>query len=293
MKSVIHWAVQRALKELMRLARAKENDGHRETFVRDLARVARQRGDEAISATDRAALQRSLRTTQNKSTRAVIEHLLRAQEEAQQKGLRTVSNVIRKFEGTSPLDDNRRIEEMLNSRRAELAKRAGQYVRRTAKVIQRDVSKKINYLYTSGEPARSAVEKITSALEGHDWRIERVLRTEILYAHNAAERDAIRVASRTYPDMMMRWTERINDTTGQPMDKRVALDSMVLHGQLAPPGGSFVMPNDPNVDTRTWGKSWDHPPNRPHDRAILTPWRRSWGIPGWVIRNGTKASLSR
>lgn len=159
--------------------------------------------------------------------------------------------------------------------------------------INGGISKRVNYLYTQGTSGKSVAKEV---LELHDesfWRIERLVRTELSLAHNNAESLAIREAARTMPDLMQRWTERVNDMTWQPLDNRVAFDSMAMHGQLAPPGGVFTMPNDPAVSTKIWGKSWPHPPNRPHDRAVLTPWRKSWGIPGWVLRNGTKVWLSR
>jgi hypothetical protein len=43
-----------------------------------------------------------------------------------------------------------------------------------------------------------------------------------------------------------------------------------------------VMPSDPRVSAKLWGKTFDFPPNRPNDRASLDPWRPGWGIPAWV-----------
>jgi hypothetical protein len=71
----------------------------------------------------------------------------------------------------------------------------------------------------------------------------------------------------------------------------VADDSLALHGQVAHPGGYFTMPIDPDVEERFWGKRWMFPPNRPNDRAVLSPWRPGWGIPAWEFKGGRRVNL--
>jgi hypothetical protein len=88
--------------------------------------------------------------------------------------------------------------------------------------------------------------------------------------------------------LMQRWTELVDDATGRPLDNRVAADSLAMHGQVAPPGGSFLMPA---AGGALAGQSWTHPPNRPNDRAVLTPWMPTWGVPAWQFRNGRRVNL--
>lgn len=125
------------------------------------------------------------------------------------------------------------------------------------------------------------------------WRVERLVRTESSYAYNLAQAAALQ-AYPTDPEHLLwgRWSERVDDLTGRPLDKKVAEDSLVMHGQVTRPGGTFTMPNDPRAG-RLAGRSWAHPPNRPNDRAVLVPWQRHWGVPGWILQGGRRIDLSR
>jgi hypothetical protein len=134
---------------------------------------------------------------------------------------------------------------------------------------------------------RKVSEVITEL--GHDmdqqwWRVERLVRTETSFAYNRAQADGVNylaVDPEFSGKLFQRWTELINDLTGKPYDDKVAADSMVLHGQVAPPGGVFTMPDKGKAPAKMVGKQWYHPPNRPNDRAVLTPWMPGWGIPAW------------
>jgi len=140
------------------------------------------------------------------------------------------------------------------------------------------------------------IARAGAALDGETWKLERLVRTETSYAYNTAQNEAIRQASIApgFGKVYGRWTERVNDLTGQPMDNRVEKDSMVLHGQIALPDQLFTMPpNAPSVPTNLLGKQWRHPPNRPNDRAVLTPWMRDWGVPAWVFQGGQRIDIRR
>jgi hypothetical protein len=89
-------------------------------------------------------------------------------------------------------------------------------------------------------------------------------------------------------DLMMRWTEHVDDEDGEPLDNRVGEDSIYMHGQLARPGGIFRMPPDADVHESLLEGAWFHPPNRANDRGVLAPWRSHWGIPGWELLGGRK-----
>lgn len=123
------------------------------------------------------------------------------------------------------------------------------------------------------------------------WQIDMAAATHAAAAYNGAQDDTLRDVSRTMPELRKRWTELIDDSTGRPYDDRVAQDSFVLHGQIAAPDRLFVMPADPRVPAKLHGKAWPHPPNRPHDRAVLTPWRPDLNIPAWEMVNGSKRTL--
>lgn len=123
--------------------------------------------------------------------------------------------------------------------------------------------------------------------DGEYWRVERLAKTEASYAFNAAQDDGILLASQDENGLMKRWTELVSDTTGQPMDAKVGIDSMVMHGQVQAPGEMFVMPDDPRAPASLVGLRWAFPPNRPHDRSVIVPWHRSWGVPGYTFRGGS------
>ncbi|MEE9592236.1 MAG: hypothetical protein V3W28_01495, partial [Thermoplasmata archaeon] len=129
------------------------------------------------------------------------------------------------------------------------------------------------------------------------WQAERIARTEALWAANATHADGMRESARTLPDMMMRWTEYVDDATYRPLDDRVDDDSIALHGQVAPVGGVFRFPLSmptgapiPRRLQRFIGKSWAHPPNRPNDRSSLSPVRPHWGVSGWQWVNGRRVA---
>lgn len=135
------------------------------------------------------------------------------------------------------------------------------------------------------------VEAAGSAMDDQWWKVERVVRTETSVVYNDGQLAALKQAERFFPGLMQRWTEHVDDVTGAPLDPRVAADSMAMHGQVARVGGQFVCPAAPGVSARMAGKTWIHPPNRPNDRAVLTPWMRHWGIPGWIWQ-GARVDVS-
>lgn len=136
-----------------------------------------------------------------------------------------------------------------------------------------------------GESQTQAIDRI-SDLGGMAWYgAERIVRTEMSFAASASAREAAdEQAEELDGDMWSRWTEHVNDA-GAPLDERVGVDSMAMHGQVASPGGMFTQPPmSPSgrlVSESLIGEQWACPPNRPNDRAVLVPWRASWGIPAW------------
>jgi len=127
-----------------------------------------------------------------------------------------------------------------------------------------------------------AITAVGDEFDAQRWRVERTARTETSYAFNQAQANGVGLLQKEFPGLMQRWTEMVDDATGMPLDAAVAWDSIAMHGQVTPPGGVFTMPSDPRVSAKMIGQQWNHPPNRPNDRAVLTPWHKGWGIPAWV-----------
>lgn len=145
----------------------------------------------------------------------------------------------------------------------------------------------------SGDSGAAMVQRVATAMDTTQSRAENIVRTELAGAAGSVTRAATDeiVERGVLPGLALRWTERISDD-GVPMDTRVEIDSMAIHGQVAARGETFVMPpyapNGARVPRQLAGKRWSHPPNRPRDRAAVVPWHPSWGIPGWRWVNGAR-----
>lgn len=149
----------------------------------------------------------------------------------------------------------------------------------------------------TGKTGHEAIDAVMSTGEMEWWQAERIVRTELAYAGNASIKVANdRQAEELGGDLWSRWSEHVDDA-GNPLDDRVGVDSEAMHGQVAPPGGVFTQPpRSPRgeaVQTSLVGRTWDHPPNRPNDRSVLTPWRAHWEIPGWIWENGRRVPVTQ
>ena len=148
----------------------------------------------------------------------------------------------------------------------------------------------------TGETGHEVIDRIAATGEMQWWQAERIVRTELAFASNASIRAANdEQAAELDGDMWSRWSEHVSDD-GSALDDRVGDDSLAMNGQVAPPGGQFVQPpttpgGEP-ISPSLVGKHWDHPPNRPNDRAVLTPWRAHWGVPGWIWRSGHRVNVT-
>lgn len=159
------------------------------------------------------------------------------------------------------------------------------YGAHTVRLMETDLSLSL----LTGETTHQAVKRIASRATIEYWRAERLVRTELAWAYNAAQTDAIEAT----PGMWRRWAELVDDTTGEPIDKRVAIDSIIMHGQVVPAGRPFTMPSDPLTPKSLVGGTWDFPPNRPNDRARVEPWHPDWAddVPGWQVVGGQKVPM--
>lgn len=148
------------------------------------------------------------------------------------------------------------------------------------------VRARLNILKVGTDTVNTAITEAMEATDSQFWQVERVARTETSRAYNTTQDDGITALARDLPGLHKRWTELVSDITGAPLDNRVGRDSMVLHGQIAPPGGVFTMPAAIMAPVKMVGMTWKFPPNRPNDRAVLMPWKKEWGIPGYFYRDG-------
>jgi hypothetical protein len=148
----------------------------------------------------------------------------------------------------------------------------------------------------TGDTYGETIERVGDVMDGESWQVERIVRTEGMFSAAVTRLDGMSEAAREFDDLMMQWVEYVGED-GEPLDDRVAVDSLAINGQLAPPGGVFTMParslvpdhkGNYDVPDALIGQSWASPPNRPNDRATVVPWRPSWGVAGWVWKNGER-----
>jgi hypothetical protein len=190
-----------------------------------------------------------------------------------------------------PIEQAARFAGVVDKRKTSLLKHHQKLMSKTASASILKIEGALAQSLVQGETGYAAVSRVVDAVGGEWWRSERIVRTESAWAYNATHVDAAKDAVKTFPDLMMRWSEQVSDVTLLPLDNRTGDDSRAMHGQLARPGGLFMMQTVPppglKVSLGLLGQSWDHPPNRPHDRATLTPWRPGWGW-AWELVNGQR-----
>lgn len=193
-----------------------------------------------------------------------------------------------------PVEEASRFAGVLGKNTSLILKHSKTLMGKTGVRTIRKLEQELALSLMTGETVNDAIDRVQKVTGNEWWQSERIVRTEQAWAFNATHADAIADAAEELPDIMMRWTELVSDSTGRPLDDRVEDDSIAMHGQVAPPGGVFTMPSGKSgVPISMWGKSWSHPPNRPNDRATLQPWRPHWGVPGWVIKGGRRRSLAQ
>jgi hypothetical protein len=146
----------------------------------------------------------------------------------------------------------------------------------------------------TGESVDDAIGRVQDRAGNEWWQAERIVRTESAWAYNVTQMDGTAAVAKDVPGTWLRWTEHVSDA-GVPLDDRVGEDSLALHGQVAAPGGLFTMPpatpDGKLVSPSLVGQSWQYPPNRPHDRAVVLPWRSEWGSPGWQWKGGRRVPV--
>nr|WP_294566992.1 hypothetical protein [uncultured Rhodopila sp.] len=162
-----------------------------------------------------------------------------------------------------------------------------------------DVEKQMALSVLENETPLAAIDRVSDAIDGEWWRAERIVRTESAYAFNEGHREGIEEAATEVEGLGEFWSEYC-DEDGEPLDERVAVDSIAMTSQVAYPGGVFVMPprapfpdakGNMKVPNALAGESWPHPPNRPNDRSALLPFSLTWGVPGWIWKDGRRVPI--
>jgi hypothetical protein len=202
-----------------------------------------------------------------------------------------------------PIEEAARFQGVVAGVRESMLRAHEVSVARYGSRLIRKMEDQLSVSLLTGEDLGTAIDRITKTAGQEWWKAEEIARTETLWSFNATQHQGMKEAARELPDLMMRWTEHVSDTAPHGLDDRVDVDSIALHGQVAPPGGVFRFPSTlppgavltpeqskkwPSVQRRFAGQSWAQPPNRPNDRSSLAPWRPHWGVPGWQWVGGRR-----
>lgn len=218
--------------------------------------------------------------------------------EAQKESLRGLASGLTKLEKdfvgsevTLPIEEAARFRGVIDKRRTSLLKMHKDSMARYGARAVTDMEDALSVSLISGETPLEAVERVREVIDVEWWQAERIVRTETAWAYNATHRDGIVESAEELPGLMMQWNEYV-DEQGNPQDNRVGVDSLAMHGQVTDVDGEFIMPpkapDGTPVSPSLVGESWEFPPNRPNDRAVLVPWRAEWGVPGWRYRGGRR-----
>jgi hypothetical protein len=268
--------VDREAEALRKLLRRNMGYGKRAASRADLA-VARQHLHQHLLRVGRA------------TGASLVESTLETQTEAI-RALAKFAHTLSPKTGTV-LDDTVAVSKIINKHRKALESGRRQAGASLTQSIREAAKGELQSLNLEGMSVDDLSAKVREIASRQWWQVERTIRTETSTVVNTTQHTAFKALADEIPGVMMRWTEMVSDVTGAPLDDRVANDSLVLHGQVAAVGSLFTMPPHPLAPSKMVGKTWAHPPNRPNDRSVLTPWVPGDGVPAWRWDGSKRVSL--
>lgn len=265
-----------------------------------LGRMAKGARGEPLAASQAQLLLQTVRQAQQEIAKRLAARLRPVLVEAQGEGIDQVEETMVEMEdkshgallalGLSELTTKSKLQEQ----RASVLERINETAWGAfAAAVAVGMSESLAMSLAMREEPLVAVERLRAAADKGWWRAERIVHTEMAYAYNQAQADAISEVAGGIKGLGKRWCELVDDATGLPMDNRVGNDSIVLHGQVVEASGLFVMPEDPIVHPSFWNRTWSSSPNRPNDRSVTMPWRQEWGVPGYRLVNGARVPVNQ
>lgn len=267
-------------------------------LARKLNRLIRTGRKDTMTAMQLKQLREQVRIAQAEIARQLAAGLKPVTKEAQGEGVRQVARTFvdleRKFTGATisvPLEEAATFAGLIEQRSPSLIRSIDSSFQRYGVKVTSDIERELALSLATGETPADAIERVQKVADINWWRAERIVRTETAAAWNAGHSASTAELAEDFEDVYNRWCEYVDDVTGSPLDDRVAVDSLALHGQVAKPGDAFVMPPDNRVSSLLWGKRYMHGPNRPNDRSVTMPWRPHWGTPAWIWKNGQKVPM--
>lgn len=288
-------AFQHDIDRIIRRRVNSSTDALYDALVEEIVRAASAAGNQrsVVVYVDRA-IQFLFARGRGKLAAALAQDIQRISTEAALEGLRRSQQTFERFDREIPrvLRDEATLASRVQMRaKAEAEEMRSNFVPTLVGAIATAVHLSLKKSEQQQIPRDDAVKAAADAIRSQRYIAERAATWHASHAFNAAQGDIFEEVWPHVPDLMKRWTEHVDDYTRRPLDKHTAPDSIIMHGQVAFPTDQFVMPPLENSPTSLAGKSWKHPPNRPHDRAVLVPWRPSWGILAWIWRDGKKLTM--
>lgn len=264
------------------------------------------RGD-TMSSSQMKAMLGQVREGQKSIAARLAGHMGDESEAAQEVALsglvEDIGRLEKQFTGAAtslPIEEAGKFRGIVGGRRQSLVRaHKTSFARYGADLVEK-MEDSLSRSLLTGETPRDAAMRLTEVADVEWYRAERLVRTELAWAANATALDGMKEMGKDMPDLMARWCEHVDDGSGMPLDDRVGVDSLAMHGQVAEPGGVFVMPplslvpdksGTTVVSPQLVGKTWQFPPNRPNDRAVIQPFRPGWGVPGWRLVGGRRVEV--
>lgn len=261
---------------------------HTDRMFREMHQVFRRKKGSELDRDTQQALINRIRTNLPKVSDRLTAELHLAQEEAHRESLTNLVRFISKKEGKA--FSRSKQETILEERLPKLHQASKSFIEGGTKSAAGKLAQSIQASAQRGFTADHALRAVETVASDQFWRVASIAKTEASLAYNAAQSDGIAALAEEVPDLMMQWIEHVDLETLAPLDDRVGKDSIALHGQVKMPHSRFHMPDSGPKYFR--GDSWDFPPNRPHDRAIIVPWKKDWGTKAWIYRNGSKVWIN-
>lgn len=229
--------------------------------------------------------------------RSLGDHLVRVSKEARVDTVQGLADSVvkleRHFNGavvTLPIDEASVFTGVIEKHARSLVRSHQESMARYGAHVTGEMEDDLAQSLIQGESVDGAIDRIMETADDEWWQAERIARSELSYAASVAHTDGLREVRDELPDIESRWTEYVDDETGEPLDERVGVDSLAMHGQVAPPGEVFTMPafslkpdakGNTAVPESLVGMTFDATPSRPNGREFLSEWRPSWGISAW------------
>lgn len=122
----------------------------------------------------------------------------------------------------------------------------------------------------SGVSSHEIVSRIGNEFLGEEWRLQRVVRTELMGVYSRGKIRGLQRAADDIPDL--------KKTVYNPMDSRTANDSKYVQKEVDAEDPHLIVDIDDYFEYKWRGKTRKYfaPPDRPNDRSILIPYRPGW-----------------